>query len=412
MAEFSQLGAIVTLHQLSCDRASALETQLEHFARRRPIALVLPCLFDEMSRPALRGIVDELVSLRYVDRVIVSLGKAPDDGVQIAQRFFAPLPQNVTIVWNDGPRLQSLYERLACEGLPADCDGKGRAVWIACGYVLARGDAQVIAVHDCDITTYRSDLLTRLCMPLANPGLDFQFVKGYYARLAATEMYGRVTRLFVAPLIRALKTVVGQSQLLAYLEGFRYPLAGEFAMTTDLARQMPMQGDWALEIGMLTEVHRRCQPETICQTELCTRYDHKHQTLGDDSCETGLLKMCVDIAHSLLNTLADEGLDVPAGRWHDLIAAYRTAADNLVGRYRADAAVNGLRYALAREDALVESFATALTTACERHAAKVVTPLLPSWERITRALPQFGDWLTEAVELDSGLMADMSYGIR
>jgi glucosyl-3-phosphoglycerate synthase len=408
VAEFSQLGAIVTLHRLSCDRTSAIEAQLERMSRARPIALVLPCLFEEMSRPALRGIVDELASVRYLDRVVVSLGKAPPDGVQIAQRFFERLPQ-VTILWNDGPRLQALYDQLAYAGLPADFDGKGRAVWIACGYVLAQGGCDVIAVHDCDITTYQSELLTRLCLPVAHPDLGFQFAKGYYARLAGAEMYGRVTRLFVAPLIRALESVAGRTPLLSYLEGFRYPLAGEFAMTADLARQLPMQGDWALEIGMLADVYRRCRPDAICQTELCTRYDHKHQALGDGF-ETGLLKMCVDIARSLLTALADEGLELPRSGWRDLAAAYRSAADDLVRRYRADAAVNGLRYALARESRHIESFAEALATACERHAAKVMAPLLPSWERVMAAFPHFGAWLTDAVELDGSVMADVSYG--
>jgi glucosyl-3-phosphoglycerate synthase len=411
VAEFSQLGAIVTLHRLSCDRASAIENRLERLARTRAIALVLPCLFDEMSRPALQDIVGNLASVRYLDRVVVSLGKAPADGVQIAQRYFAPLPQDVSIVWNDGPRMQSLYERLEYEGLSADCDGKGRAVWIACGYLLAQGHKDVIAVHDCDITTYRSDLLTRLCMPLAHPELDFQFAKGYYARLAANEMYGRVTRLFVAPLLRALQSVVGESPILQYLAAFHYPLAGEFAMTADLARRMSMRADWALEIGMLTDVYHQCPSEAICQTELCTRYDHKHQTLGDDGFETGLLKMCVDIARSLLTTLDDEGMHLPNGRWRDLVAAYRKAADDLVGRYRAEAAVNGLRYALSKETALVESFATALATACERHAARAMAPLLPSWERVSAALPQFGEWLKDVVELDSSVMADVAYGI-
>lgn len=413
MAEFSQPGAIVTLHRLGGDHASTLETQLEEFSRTRRIALVLPCLFDEMSRPALKTIVDDLRHVRYLDRIVVSLGKAPPDGVHIAQRFFAPLPQEVTVVWNDGPRLQSLYRRLAREGFAAGSDGKGRAVWIACGYLLAQGDCEVVAVHDCDITTYSAELLTRLCVPVAHPELDFQFAKGYYARLGSGEMYGRVTRLFVAPLVRAAQAVLGPSPILTYLESFRYPLAGEFAMRSDLARLMPMPADWGLEIGMLTEVYRHCELNGICQTELCTRYDHKHQPLGNEDCETGLLKMCVEIARSLLNTLADEGMDLPAGRWRALVTAYREAADELVSRYRADAAVNGLQFALTHEDALVESFACALKTACERRAARVMrVPLLPSWARVGAALPQFGDWLRRAVEIDSRPAADLSYGFR
>ena len=80
VAEFSQHGAIVTLHRLGSDHASIIETQLEEFARTRPIALVLPCLFDELSRPALKNIVNDLRHVRYLHRIVVSLGKAPPDG--------------------------------------------------------------------------------------------------------------------------------------------------------------------------------------------------------------------------------------------------------------------------------------------------------------------------------------------
>ena len=46
------------------------------------------------------------------------------------------------------------------------------------GYVLAMKSAQVIAVHDCDITTYNREMLTRLIYPVVHPGLDFKYSKG------------------------------------------------------------------------------------------------------------------------------------------------------------------------------------------------------------------------------------------
>ncbi|MDY6855534.1 MAG: hypothetical protein SWO11_12655 [Thermodesulfobacteriota bacterium] len=48
-------------------------------------------------------------------------------------------------------------------------------------------------------------------------------------------MHGRVTRLFVTPLIKALMKILGNIDILCYYDSFRYPLAGEFLMITDLA---------------------------------------------------------------------------------------------------------------------------------------------------------------------------------
>ena len=84
------------------------------------------------------------------------------------------------LLWNQGPRLEALYRRLIEEGLDPGADGKGRATWIANGYVLASNVSRVIAVHDCDIRDYSAELLARLCYPLANPNLHYEFAKGYY----------------------------------------------------------------------------------------------------------------------------------------------------------------------------------------------------------------------------------------
>jgi glucosyl-3-phosphoglycerate synthase len=410
VAELAQDGAIVTLHRLGSDRASAIEAELETFARTRRIALILPCLFDELSRPPLKAIVADLAHVRYLDRVVVSLGRTPPGGLQAAEQYFSTLPQPVSIVWNDGPRVEALYRRLEHEGLDAGRHGKGRAFWIASMYLLARGDCDVIAAHDCDITTYSSELLARLCFPLAHPEFEFEFAKGFHARNTGGEAYGRVTRLFVTPLIRAVQTVMGPSPLLAYLESFRHPLAGEFAMSTSLARLTSVPSD-GLEIGMLTETYYNCELSGICQTELAARYDDRHDTVGPD-CESGLLKLCVDIARSLFETLAQDGMTLTARGWRELVACYRDVAADLVGRYHADAAINGLRFDRRCEETLIASFAEALQTACSRHLAHLArAPLLPSWAHITSAIPAFSEWLEEAVEMDSSWSA-LPYGVR
>ena len=72
-------------------------------------------------------------------------------------------------------------------------------------------------------------MLARLFYPVAHPAFSYQFCKGYYFRLAEGRLKGRVSRLLVTPLLRALKIVLGSSEYLEYLDSFRYPLAGEFS---------------------------------------------------------------------------------------------------------------------------------------------------------------------------------------
>ena len=107
--------------------------------------------------------------------------------------------------------------------------GKGRGCWIAFGYVLARRQSQVIALHDCDILSYSRDYLARLCYPIANRNLGYEFSKGYYSRVT-DRLHGRVTRLFMTPLLRSLQRLAGPHPFLTFLDSFRYPLAGEIAM--------------------------------------------------------------------------------------------------------------------------------------------------------------------------------------
>ena len=218
MPDFHQSGAITTLHRLGGPGVERLERELLHYNRARPVALVLPCLFSEIGGPALKGIIDALTGVPYLQQVVVSLsGPGDRDDYEAMRQAFSGVRTigraGATLLWNAGPRVDALYRRLREEGLDPGEDGKGRSTWLAYGYVLATGVSRVIAVHDCDIRDYRRELLARLCYPTANPHLHYEFAKGYYAR-ATDRLYGRVTRLFMTPLLRALKAVLGSIPLL------------------------------------------------------------------------------------------------------------------------------------------------------------------------------------------------------
>ena len=103
---------------------------------------------------------------------------------------------------------------------------------------LARDEARSIALHDCDILTYDKELLARLVYPVANPLFNYEFCKGYYPRVGNNKLNGRVTRLLVTPLLKALKKVLGPREYIEFIDVFRYPLAGEFSFRSRMLKGM------------------------------------------------------------------------------------------------------------------------------------------------------------------------------
>jgi glucosyl-3-phosphoglycerate synthase len=401
MADFCQTGMVTTLHRLGQLKLESLEQQLEYFAEQQPIALVLPALYSEFEKPAMAGILHELSRVRYVKQFVITLAQAQAEQVRDVQQRLAFLPGEVRVLWNDGPRVQKLYSMLEENGLHVGPDGKGRSCWMAYGYVLSSRQAEVIALHDCDILNYSRELLARLCFPVVHSSINFEFCKGYYARVS-DRMHGRVTRLFIAPLTRALEHISGNVPFLRYLDSFRYPLAGEFAMQADLARVNRIPSDWGLEIGVLAEIYRNCSVKRICQVDIADVYEHKHQDLSAGDPSKGLMKMAVDIAKILFRILAAEGVTLDAGNMQRLQIRYVRTAEDSITSYHADAMINGLIFDRHAEETAVETFAHALKIAAEEFFADPLgSPLIPNWNRITAALPGFLGALRKAVDADS-----------
>lgn len=402
MADFFQTGAIATLHRLGPTNLARLESDLVRFGAESPIALVLPCHVRELGTKALRTIVRELKAVPYLKQIVVGIDGATRrrDWLR-ARRIFAVLPQKPVLLWNDGPRMQALYRKLDAAELGAGPGGKGRNVWTCFGYVLASDKARMVAVHDCDIVTYNRELLARLCYPVAHSSLGFDFCKGYYARVTE-RLNGCVMRLLVTPLLRALKSIVGMHPFLVYLDTFRYPLAGEFALDIDLVRRVRIPYDWALEMGVLAEVNRNCAPRAICQAELCDSYDHKHQELSVRDLERGLNRMAVDIVQSVYRRMAAEGIKLDAGLFDTLLSAYGRQAEDSLRFYGADAAINGLFYPRHDEETAVAMFVRSIRAATEIYQRDPLSaPMISNWNRIQSALPTFFEEMREAVRQDN-----------
>ncbi|MBI2412102.1 MAG: glycosyl transferase [Deltaproteobacteria bacterium] len=401
MSDFYQTDIITTLHRLGRPGLERLESELQDFSRQRPLALVLPALYSEFEAEALRGIVEELKKVRYVKEIVLSLGRASDKEFQRAREFMSVIPYDVKIIHNEGRRVKEIYATLERNGLWAGEDGKGRSAWLAYGYIAASGRADVIALHDCDIVTYGREMLARLCYPVVNPNIDVVFCKGFYSRVT-DRMHGRVTRLLVTPLIRALQKLIGGHEFLSFLDSFRYPLAGEFCMTTDLAWVNRIPWDWGLEIGMLSEVFRNYSTKRVCQVDISDNYEHKHQPLSNGTGNGGLTRMCVDICKTIFRVLAAEGVVFSDNFFKSLEVGYLRLAEDTMVKYEADATLNGLFYDRHGEAKAVETFVTAIQT-----ASKVVldnpmgTPLIPSWRRVSSGIPGILDMLRSAVDEDN-----------
>lgn len=401
MADFFQSGVVSTLHRLGKHDLKGLESRLREHSQHRPIALILPAVYAEFEGKAMPRILRELKGVDYLQEIVLVMNRTDTMEFKQAKKIVDDFGLDIKIVWSSGPRIGELYKLLEENNLSLGPDGKGRSVWIAMGYVIANEKSEVIALHDCDIVNYNRELLARLCYSVADPSMGYEFCKGYYSRVT-DRLYGRVTRLFITPLIRALQKLVGYHPFLVYLDSFRYPLAGEFALDVDLARINRIPSDWGLEVGFLAEVYRNCVAKRICQVDLIETYEHKHKPLSARDPKKGLLKMCIDITQSLFRTLSTEGIIISAGLLRTLLGTYLRIAQDTVKKYEDDANMNGLFFDRHAEVSAVEAFIKGIRIAGKEFLDDPLgAPEIPNWNRVTSAIPDFLERLKEAVAEDN-----------
>lgn len=403
MSDFFQNGRIATLHNLGDRPLEAMEAELNQWAEKKPMCLVLPCLYSELQGPALENIIQELSKVTYLDEIIIGLDRATEEEFEHAKTFFSRLPQRHHILWNDGPRLKAIDKVLDEYGLAPNELGKGRNVWYCLGYALAQGRAKAVALHDCDILTYKRDIVAKLFYPVVHPTFNYAFCKGYYYRAANGKLNGRVSRLLVSPLVRALEKVFGRDDYLEFIDSFRYPLAGEFSMIMDVVSSIRIPSDWGLEIGVLSEVNRRYSDERVCQVDIADAYDHKHQDLSKDNPEGGLSKMSTDISKSLFRKLAIKGTVFTPEAFRTIKASYYRLALDLIDRYHNDAVINGMTLDRNQEENTVELFTKCIMRAGEQFLNDPTErPFMANWSRVLSAVPDVYDQLLEAVAQDRG----------
>jgi glucosyl-3-phosphoglycerate synthase len=402
MGDFYQNGLVTTLHNLRSRPIEDLEAQMLEFSKNRSMGLVLPCLYSELSSPALQNIVDELARVPYLSEIVIGLDRANKKEFEHARDYFSKLPQHHRILWNDGPRLTELDQLLKDQKIAPNEMGKGRNAWYCFGYLISSGRSEAIALHDCDIVTYSRMLLARLFYPVVDPNFNYRFCKGYYFRASEDKLNGRVSRLLVTPLLRTLKKFFGPLEYLEYLDSYRYPLAGEFSMRADVVKTIRIPSDWGLEIGLLSEVHRMNSVNRICQVDIADRYDHKHQVLSPSNPTKGLSKMSIDIAKTIFTKLATNGSTFSKGTFRSIKATYYRIALDLIEQYNSDAVLNGYNYDRHAEEQIADLFAQNIYKAGELFLENPMQiSFIPSWKRVSSAYPEYLNMFIEAVEKDN-----------
>ena len=375
-----QQGLITTIHEygLAKDPISQLNKNL----LKRPTAILIPCLFEEFSRPALKLIRDTLKELKNLNQLVIALSASKKDDLTKAREFFKGMPFPVHVQWTNSPLVIELLKDQEKNGLDLiGIPGKGWAVWQGLG--IATKNSEVVALFDADIRTFNSNYPSRMLSPLLEKANGISYVKAFYSRLSLEThaLQGRATRLFVGPLLSSLEQLLGNAPFLKYLQSFRYPLAGEFAFTTDLGMNLRIPCDWGLEIGLLSEVYKNVRISRIAQVDLGI-FDHKHKEIGSKETE-GLQKMCTEILSSVLRGLMEhEAKTLTNSQLANLEVLYRRAGEDRVKQFRLDSSVNQLPYSMHKEELAVHTFGKLLRPAINKFLDSPVKQQLPSWARV------------------------------
>jgi len=391
---------ITTLHELCIDKKKLIKS-VSDAAAERPVSIIMPMLYSEIKNDALGNISRQLNKCNYVKEIVIPLAAKNEKEFKQVKRFFSDLKIPKLIMWCDGPKIEKLLNELKNDGLNLlKYRGKGRDVWLAIGIASLRSYA--IALHDADIRSYSEVIPAKLVYPLIEPELDFKFNKGFYARINLEKniMYGRVFRLFLHPLLRSLIYEIGsEPDFVRFLRSFRYPISGEFALTSDLALDVDLPGDWGLEIGIMAEMYRNVTHKRICQTDLGF-YEHKHQRIGNE--EKGLTKMTSDILKTLLRVLIEEDhIQISKEFLISLRVLYQRNAQDCIRQYHADAHFNSLKYDRHLEETMVEKFSQQVMEAGLKYMRKPVGTRIPDWLRTISARKKIREQLLDIVIADN-----------
>lgn len=340
-------GEITTLHKLTDKNP---ECSMED------VVVVVPMMERDFQLDATKWTFSEMERIGP-EKVIVAL-RCDEQSVGEIYEWLNEFQLDLKILWCNGDRIEKMLTK---EGLNGK-NGKGHDIWLALG--LASEYGNFIICHDVDRKTYVGEDLHKLLFPLIEGN---KFVKGYYARIEKDRLYGRLCRLFYAPLIRSLKDVYDIS-ILRYLDAFKYGLSGEFAIRSQDAKGIKMERGFGLEVGFLGEAFNFAGFESTVQVDLGI-YEHFHRDMGGSN---GLNMMSLEVSDSLFGLLQREGVKV---KYDAVRKAYESMAYEFIRQYELDAMFNGLAYDVKEERSQIREYIHAIRAPGEDIR-------MPSWEEL------------------------------
>jgi glucosyl-3-phosphoglycerate synthase len=315
---------------------------------------------DPKNLPVFRNILRQLRRVTFLSNIIFGLDRATEEeALQLRDLIKSSGIKNYLIQWNDGPGFGSIYRKLNEAGFNISEPGKGKNMFISFGIAIALG-ADSIGLIDADIRTFKRIQLDRLFYPVVV--LNYDFSKAYYARITERgELYGRVKRLLLDPLLLSLKRKFTESKdekmlrLIDFLLSFNYQLSGEVAFHLDLLKKRRFATNWGVEIFTLIEVYRKASsPAQVMITD--EPFEHKHQEVSEEDQAKGLNRMAIDIVTTLMNALIiEEGLEISDTFFRDLAITYQAIAEEQIKKYSDDASFSNLKHDRDGEEHLVKN---------------------------------------------------------
>jgi glucosyl-3-phosphoglycerate synthase len=203
--------------------------------------------------------------LGLVEEVMVVDDRSTDDTARIARRAGARVVSSWDVCrWPDGSR------------------GKGDALWTS----IHTCTTDLIGWVDADLHTLDPARLIGLFEPLRTSP-EIHLVKGSFERLShgRPQGPGRVTALTAKPLIR---------MLFPELLWVQEPLGGLFAGRVSTFRQLDIESDYGVDVGVLLDVATRHGVESIAEVNLGV-ISHRNRELGD------LSRMADQVARTILS---------------------------------------------------------------------------------------------------------------
>jgi glucosyl-3-phosphoglycerate synthase len=390
--DFNQ-GRITTIHDFDMEFDN-LKSRLAELKGKYPAGVIIPLHENDLKNSQFSKIVSGLNKCDYLKKVFIALSASSNENYEAAIKLASNFRVSTEVLWCNKPDVNLILTELKHKGLDVtkSC-GKGKDLWLAIG--IASLELYALAVHDADITSYSELLPTKLLYTIVEPRMDFFFSKGYYARvnLETRKVYGRIYRLFINPLLKALQKKLNySSRFIRYLQSFRYPLSGEIAVYSDVALNLRIPGDWGLELGMLAELYRNISEKRVCDVDLGF-FDHKHKDIDRQS----LLKTAEECLVTILRTLTEiEGIDVSEPFLLSLQVTYRRFAQDKVRQYHADAICSCLDYDRHEEETNVDLLSDVILRAGRHYLRNPTSTQLPDWPRTISAMSDVRERLKRA----------------